>query len=708
MLKSRRGRSVGLLVASLVTVSLLLTNVHSMAAGSVPRFVGIARGELADDSIYFVMTDRFENGKKENDEAYLGGGVFRSGFEPTNIGYFHGGDFVGLTQRLSYIKELGFTSIWITPPVVNNFIQGDSAAYHGYWGTDFTTIDPHLGTESEFREFVRQAHALDMKVIVDIVANHTGDIISPKIGMYTYRSLSDFPYRDSRGKIFDPSLFAGRQSFPQLDAKKSFPYQPFVATANRRVKKPDFLNDVTNYHNRGDSTFSGESSFYGDFFGLDDLFTEKPAVVKGMTELWSSWITRFDIDGYRIDTAKHVNPEFWQAFLPRIKERAKSAGKSEFPIFGEVADSDPAYLSSFLTDQEFPSILDFNFQSKAIAFVRSANQSYRLIELFNRDDFYTTPTTSAYSLPTFLGNHDMGRVGYFLYNTTFQNVELTLKRSLLGNEVLFFSRGAPVLYYGDEKGMTGTGGDKEARQSMFPTKVEAWKREHRIGSTPIADRSAFDVSNPLEDQIKRIQRLTQEHPALRSGTQEIRATTGSAVAMTRYLDGQEYLVIFNSAEEEGEIRVPVITSGLWRGIYGTDRNYETSDGNLKLSVPAISTFVLKAASRTPHPKLTSVTLKPPSVDYQTQNWVALKAEVGSDGYHQVNFQIREVGSKKWINLGTADRRTFPEDQLQGGLYRGYIKPREFPSGTKVEVIAIARNDAGDEARSKIRVFTIRY
>ncbi len=530
------------------------------------------------------MTDRFENGKKENDEAYIGGGVFKSGYEPTNIGYYHGGDFVGLEEKLEYIKNLGFTSIWITPPVMNNFIQGDSASYHGYWGTDFTTIDPHLGTEAEFKSFISSAHKLGLKVIVDIVANHTGDIISPKLGMYNYRSLADFPYRDASGKEFDPSAFSGKKNFPKLDPRKSFAHEPSVSTSNKNIKKPAFLNDLTNYHNRGNSTFSGESSFHGDFFGLDDLFTEKPEVVKGMTKLWSSWITKFDIDGYRIDTTKHVNPEFWVEFLPKVKATARAVGKGEFPIFGEVADSDPAYLATFLTEQEFPSVLDFNFQSKAIAFVRSPYQSYRMVELFNADDFYTTAKTSAYSLPTFLGNHDMGRVGYFLYNATFQDAGLTLRRSRLANEVLFFTRGAPVLYYGDEKGMTGTGGDKEARQSMFPTQVESWKKEHRIGSTPIGKASAFDVVNPLELQIQEIQKLTKAHPALRSGTQEIKASKGSVLAITRYLDGQEYLVVFNSAEEEEGIEVPVATQGAWKPIYGTERDLITQNGKLALSI----------------------------------------------------------------------------------------------------------------------------
>jgi alpha-amylase len=695
--------------AGITALLLLVANFAApVVATDPPAFKPIVRGDLADDSVYFVMTDRFENGKTDNDEAFVGGGIFRSGYDPTSISYWHGGDFVGLTKRLEYIKELGFTSIWITPPVLNNWIQGDSGAYHGYWGTDFTTIDPHLGTEAEFKEFVTEAQRLGMKVIVDIVVNHTGDIISPKIGMYSYRSISDFPYRTATGQVFDVTKFAGKKNFPKLDPKKSFPYEPTVATANRSVKKPNWLNDVTNYHNR-DSTFSGESSYYGDFFGLDDVFTEKPVVVKGWTKVWSDWITKFNIDGYRIDTAKHVNPEFWVEFLPKVKKAAVDAGKEEFPIFGEVADGDPAYLATFLAEQEFPSILDFNFQNKAMRFVQSQFQAYRMVELFNADDYWTTATTSAYGQPTFLGNHDMGRVGYFLHTNMFGDMNLTLKRSLLGNEVLFFSRGAPVLYYGDEKGMIGTGGDKAARQNMFPTQVEDWKSEPRIGSTPIGNRSAFDVKNPLEAQITEIQRLIRQNPALRSGAQQLRSAKASVVAMTRYLDGQEYLVVFNSSEEESSFGASVVTANsTWSAIYGKPIKIESSGSSISGTVAPLTSIVLKADKKVTHPEKIEVNLRPITIDYNTQNWLGLSATVPGNGYNQVNFQMRVKGSKNWINLGTADRRTLEYDLLPAGLYRGFIQPRKFKSGTAIEVIAIARNDAGATAYSKIRSYKIKY
>ena len=700
-------KAIAATTAGTLISSLFLLTPRSTAE-NLPIFKPIARGALSQDSIYFVMTDRFANGNPNNDDAFVKGGRLINGLDKSDIGYWHGGDFVGLTEKLPYIKGMGFTSIWITPPVVQNWVQQGSAAYHGYWGTDFTTVDPHLGTESEFKAMIAKAHALDMKVIVDIVANHTADIIFNSYGMYNYATLDMVPYKDYRGKEFDLLQFVGKKNFPKLDAKKSFPRPPVVGKAYSKIKKPAFLNDLTNYHNRGDSTFSGESSTYGDFFGLDDLFTEKPEVVEGMIKLWSSWITKFDIDGYRIDTAKHVNPEFWNAFVPKIMATAREVGKFDFAVFGEVYDANPYYLSTFVHEQSFPSVLDFAFQRHGLGFAKTDGQVPRLIDLFNQDDLYTTASQSAYGIPTFMGNHDMGRVGYFIESATYGDEDLTLRRSKLANEVLFFSRGAPVLYYGDEKGMVGNGGDKSARQDMFPTEVLEWQGEYRIGSSPIGTKSAFDFSNPLQEQITAIGQLIKENPALRSGTQQLRASSRSAVAMSRYLDGQEYVVVYNSGESEEAIKVPVSTNSAWEVIYGKASTHSSEGKFVSLTVPAISTVVLKATQKFTSTNKLSVNLAKVDYDYATPNWLSLRATVPGDEFAQVNFQIRTQGSTKWTNVGTADRRTFETSEVPGGLYRVFTQPRKFKSGTTIEVVAIAKNAAGDIAYSKLRTFKITY
>ena len=153
------------------------------------------------EMIYFVMLDRFANGDATNDYGSAGSraSVSQSGFQPSDSGYYHGGDIKGLSSKISYIKSLGFTAIWVTPIVRQNTTQGGSAAYHGYWGLGFDQVDSHLGTMQDWKDFVAAAHASGLKVILDIVLNHTGDIVKYGTGNYSYQSSSTAPYNPLLG-----------------------------------------------------------------------------------------------------------------------------------------------------------------------------------------------------------------------------------------------------------------------------------------------------------------------------------------------------------------------------------------------------------------------------------------------------------------------------------------------------------------------------
>ena len=666
------------------------------------------RGGAANSQIYFVMTDRFANGDTSNDEAGLTGFSAVTGYDPTDIGYFHGGDLKGLTSKLDYIQGLGFNSIWITPPVKQRYVQGDSAAYHGYWGLDFTTIDPHLGTEEDFKNFVSQAHSRGIKVIVDIVINHTADVIKYKGDVYSYSSISEYPYKDCNKKKFDLNKFIGKANFPKLCAATSFPVPPIVSDKNKNIKAPAFLNDVTNYHNRGDSTFNGESSTFGDFFGLDDVFTEKPAVVAGWTKVWQDWITKFDIDGYRIDTAKHVNPEFWKVFLPAVLKTAASAGKSYFPIYGEVWDTDPNYLAKFVTDYKFPGVLDFAFQAAASKYATYGNGERDLLDLFNQDDLYTTATTSAYGLTTFLDNHDMGRIGMFLQGNTEANPAQLLERANFANALLVLLRGGPATYYGDEKGMTGSGGDKAARQDMFPTQVTEWQKEVRIGGAPIGNMSAFDILNPIETSLSELQKLAEKYPALRSGTQQLRYANDGAFAVSRYLNKEEFLVAFNGRDADTKLNLPVSTNdSKWSIISGKANDVVASGKTISLTLPARSWVVLKADSQfAPTTKL-AITLNKPVIDIRTyEQYVALTASVPGSDFTEVTFAVRVKG-KTWTTVGTSDRRILGVTGFKDGLYRVYLHQDNYKKGTNLEIVAVAVNANGEKVASGIQSYLVK-
>lgn len=698
-----------ILVSVLSTIIVAGTLVPVQADSLTSLATPVARGPQSKESVYFVMTDRFANGKASNDEAGIGGGRLGSGFDPSDPGWWHGGDFQGLTEHLPYIKDLGFTAIWITPPVKQQYIQGNSAAYHGYWGVDFTTVDPHLGTEDDFRNLVAKAHELNLKVIIDVVANHTADVIKYNFGLTGYRDASTYPYRTSTGRVFDPSKYAGLKTFPKLSTTKSFAYVPHVPTAYAKIRKPAWLNDLTNYHNRGDSTFSGPSSLDGDFVGLDDLFTEKPEVVKGWITVWSDWIRKFNVDGFRIDTFKHVNPEFWHAVIPKVLAVAKSAGKEDFPIFGEVADGDPYTLAAYVAEHQTPSVLDFAFQKVVSSYVRYGMQASKLADLFNADDAYTTRTTSAYDLATFLGNHDMGRIGMILNDWNADGDEnLLLERAKLANALLFLLRGGPILYYGDEKGMTGGGGDKAARQDMFATQVDDWKNEIRIGSTPIGNRDSFDVHNPLEDQIAQLQRIVKENPALRNGVQQTRLADSNIFVASRFANNQEYVIAFNGGGTEQSASFDVSTPGA---------NWQTLAGSLLEAIPSVDKIAIKMGARSyvvlkadrlfvPRTKL-SIALQSPTIDYYTPRWLAMTATIPGNDFNEVTFAARVVGGS-WKVLGTSDHRNFKTDLTDGGAYRVYLHPRDYKSGSKLEIVAIAKGANGEKVASKIQRVTIKY
>ena len=403
------------------------------------------------EQFYFVMTDRFANGDTSNDTGGLTGDRLTTGLDPTDKGFYQGGDLAGLRSQLDYIEGLGTSAIWLTPSFKNRPVQGEgenaSAGYHGYWITDFTQIDPHLGTNAELEALIADAHARGIKVYFDIITNHTADVISYEENQFSYIDQATSPYRDAAGNAFDPADYAGTDTFPALDPATSFPYTPVITEADADIKVPAWLNDPTLYHNRGDSTWAGESVTLGDFVGLDDLMTEHPTVVDGFVDVYQDWVD-LGIDGFRIDTAKHVNFEFWEKWSTEVLDYAHAAGKPDFFMFGEVYDADPAKLSPYVRKTDMNSVLDFTFQSNATSYAKGGSAA-QLQALFAGDDMYTTPDSSATALPTFLGNHDMGRIGYFVAGAD------ALQRDELAHELMYLTRGQPVVYYGDEQGFAG-------------------------------------------------------------------------------------------------------------------------------------------------------------------------------------------------------------------------------------------------------------
>lgn len=555
---------VGLSAALWAGTALAGGPVVAETAAPSPIATPITERQLEDEIIYFVLPDRFANGDPNNDKGGLKGGPLDHGFDPAHKGFYHGGDLKGLTAKLDYIAGLGITAIWFAPIFKNKPVQGkpgeESAGYHGYWVTDFTSVDPHFGTNAEFKAFVDAAHARGMKVYMDIITNHTADVIDYAEGKYDYRSKGDYPFSRRGGPDGAPinGGFGGDDNPDPANWAKltdpAFAYTPVVREAERDVKVPAWLNDVTLYHNRGNSHWVGESSVYGDFSGLDDLATEHPRVVAGMIEIFGRWIDEYGIDGFRIDTAKHVNPEFWQAFVPAMLARAKAKGIAHFHIFGEIAYEEPTatLAAQVMAESGLPYALDMGF-AKAAQLVVSGKASPRLMaEFLQQDAIYPGGAKTALGLPTFLGNHDFGRFSMFVRQMSGSDDEAELlERIKLGHAMMFTLRGVPTVYYGDEQGFISDGNDQLAREDMFESRVAAYNDNDLVGSDATTAQSNFDTAHPLYRTIAALARARSASPALRRGLSVVRAFEQAApglFAVERHdpETGQRVLLAFNT------------------------------------------------------------------------------------------------------------------------------------------------------------------
>ena len=640
-------------LALFVSVFLSLSTI-SFGANVISPKVG-----LSQDLIYFVMPDRYKDGDKKNND--------NGGFNTSLTAFWHGGDLKGLTgtcepgdDGLARIRSLGFTAVWLTPVVTQQEAIGAGSGYHGYWGTDFLNVDPHLGTNADMLDFSNCAKKLGLKIILDVVTNHTGDVIK----------------------------YLGTSAFLPPESKN--------------LKNPAWLNNINNYHNVGDVGRCwgvGNCTKLGDFYGLDDLATEKPLVYKGWADVYGKWISKYGISGFRVDTARHVDDNFFKNWSPLIKATAKKSDIKDFTIFGEVYDYSTLNLMTYVRQNKIETVLDFPFQAKATEYASGYSNAATLSALFENDDYYTSAQSSASNLVTFLGNHDVGRVGYTIASKRIQPADQLLPRTNLANALMYFSRGIPVVYYGDEVGMTGSnsGKDQFARQDMFPTDIELWKNEVRVGGSPIGNGDSFSITSksPVANYLIKLADIRKSNPALANGPMLERYSKYALYVISKkdVAENREYLVAFNNSDTDEVVEVTTATAGgEWTQILGT-AEVTTNLNKVSFTVPALSTIVLKANNTinqfaTKHTKLSA------AVDDLT-GFYKVKAGISSKDFLSVEFFARNAGSSKWISQGIDT----------GAPYSIFIDPLDFPK-RKIEIKATARNSKGDSFVFPITKLTI--
>ncbi|HTH07218.1 MAG TPA: alpha-amylase family glycosyl hydrolase, partial [Ilumatobacteraceae bacterium] len=486
------------------------------------------------------------------------------------------------------------------------------------------------------------------------------------------------------------------------------------------TKNPAWLNDPLLYHNRGNTSFSGENSLYGDFFGLDDLWTERKEVVDGMVDIYRYWIEEFGVDGFRIDTTKHVNMEFWQKWGPEILTAAHDAGIDHFFAFGEVFDQQfgPQFESEFSTKGKLQSTIDFAFQIAARDFASKGGATDSLRDFFAKDDYYTDTDSNAYAMPTFLGNHDMGRIGYFLQRVDqvgASDAEL-LARSQLAHALMFFVRGQPVIYYGDEQGFTGDGGDKDAREDMFANTVASYADNDLIGTDATSADDNFDETHPLFTTLKEYSAVYRDNPALRRGAQIHRVSSdGPGVYAFSRIDRDEkveYVVALNNSESEAIADVPTFypEGTNFERLLGVGPDVLTTgtDGRLGVTVQGLGTVIYMAsvpvADSTAAPGI-SVTAPQSDavVPLAVHNWdghevidrVEVAADLDTDAFAEVTFVAR-VDDGEYVPIGTDDNAP----------YRVFYDASELPAGSTLSFGAIVNDLAGHIASDSASGVTV--
>lgn len=502
-----------------------------------------------DQWIYFLLVDRFNNPQAPPRLTPFDG----------QHGVFQGGTFDGVREQLEYLQQLGVGALWLSPVLKN--CQSSPFTYHGYGIQDFLEVDPRFASDSpaaksnpqlveqELRTLVDEAHARGMYVIFDIVLNHAGDVFEYVLN--DGRRVAEADWRDTPYTInWRDENGHGRPN--QTEAPQNPPRDAAVWPSELRH------NDVFRRKGRG-----GEAG--GDFSSLKEMVTDLRAfdetsgshfpVRNALIRAYQYVIAKFDVDGFRIDTLKYIEPDFAQVFGNSMREFALSIGKKNFFTFGEVYDNEEQiarFIGRHATEDTdlvgVDAALDFPLFFRLPGVAKGLIAPAEVIQMFEHRKEVERGIISSHGeasrfFVTFLDNHDQHQRFFFSAPdapTRFED-QLTL-----GVGCLFALQGIPCLYYGTEQGLHGTGDqDAAVREALW------------------GKRNAFDSKQLLYRTMQRLAGVRRDQPALRYGRQYFRPLSGDGfhfgisnvsagvLAFSRILNDQELVVVANSNTESG-------------------------------------------------------------------------------------------------------------------------------------------------------------
>lgn len=481
---------------------------------------GRFQGFGPDDVVYQIMPDRFSDGDTANNAPPNKDNLYGR----SNPHLYHGGDFAGITNHLAYLKELGITAIWITPvyenfqhvnPVQAGFkAQYSASDYHGYGAVNQYAVEPHFGDMTSLRQMVDRAHALGIKVIQDQVANHVG------------------PHHPWAADPPTPTWFNGTAA-----AHENNVYQIWTVMDPHAVP-------------------AEQSATLGGWFAnaLPDLNQNDPEVARYEIQNTLWWVGETGFDGIREDTMPYVPRSFWQSWNAALTRQYPRIN-----AVGEVFDGDVSLVSYFQGGRVGPDGINTGMDSLfdyplyfplRRTFAQGASFHDMLVDEAH-DWLFPQPT----HLMTFLGNHDVKR---------FLNEDgATPAGLMLAQTFLLTNRGVPLLYYGDEIGMTG--GDDPDNRRDFPG---GFPGDTQTAFTP-AGRTAQEQQ--IWQHVRTLTHLRAELLPLRRGSQITLYQTDKQWAYARVLGRQDALIVLNNDTAPATITVPVAPIGLSEGATLTDR-----------------------------------------------------------------------------------------------------------------------------------------
>ena len=381
-----------------VTVKDIYGNVYTTATNVTVTERKKSAGDFDWDEavIYFAVTDRFFDGDAGNNDAY-GVGDYNTGEKGGSS--YHGGDFAGLNQKLDYLKDLGVNTIWITPIVENiredqhdNDTDTATYGYHGYWASDFTKLNKHLGTEEQFKALLDAAHSKGMKIMVDVVLNHAG---------YGTEKYFNSILKDADGNSIS------------------------------------MIRDSNN-------TISGDDK-YDSLSDLPDFVTENKAVTDQLVAWQTGWMSKYSIDYYRVDTVKHVETTTWAAF-----KNSLTKVNPDFKMIGEYSGAGYANNAGELGTGSMDALLDFDFNDFAQKFV-TGDISGVESSLQKRNGAINNTAT----MGSFLSSHDEDTLQYKLVSESKISEEEAYNLMKVAATLQITAKGQPVIYYGEEIGQGG-------------------------------------------------------------------------------------------------------------------------------------------------------------------------------------------------------------------------------------------------------------